>query len=442
MRLLRRSPFAFMVCVGLAMLPLSAPAAPAHGNVVRARGADRSADSGGERVSATLGLPPGSQQLVLDDGSSEYSVGVTDDSGTVGAQAVYLNCFTPPADQLPLTIDTVSALFPTTDQFGSTGLRPRQTFQALVYVDPESTGDPRNAELVSRVTYDLAPSNTVFQNVTLTDPVTVLTGTVYVGFTNPYNAVTHEATFPAAVDTDTISGASYVFHDLGQADDFDGEHLADAENGGFQFPEGTFLIRAFYTTGGSVRICWSPGTGDGMPPPENNRVCTSGPSGAACGECAPAITRDTLLGYNVYRGTSPNVTPTPANLFTSVPPGQTTVASGVSPSGSFFVITGVYDTGESEASNEVGVKPATVTKVTVKTTKVVAKGSDFGANVQVFLDGIPFLQPATVKGGKKVTQKGTLITGESARAYITAHGGSARITFRNPDGTTATVAAR
>src|SRR6185369_16627167 len=110
-------------------------------------------------------------------------------------------------DQLPITIDALSFLFPTSDQFGDTGLRPRQTFQALVYLDEEATGNPADAVLVQRVTFDLEPSNTVFQTITLDEPVTVGRGTVYVGFTDPYVAVTSEAIFPAAVDTDTLSGA-------------------------------------------------------------------------------------------------------------------------------------------------------------------------------------------------------------------------------------------
>jgi hypothetical protein len=442
MGILRRSSRALAVC--LTAFALAAPALagrPASDtNSVRARSAAPAASKDG-REPASLGLPPGSQQLSLDDGSSEFSVGVTDDAGHVGSQGVFLNCFTPPASSLPLTIDTVSILFPTSDQFGSTGLFPGQSYEALVYVDPDSTGDPRDADLVARVPFDLEPSNTLFQNVTLDDPVTVSVGTVYVGFTDPYVAVTHEAIYPVAVDTDSTARASYAFHNLSPGDDFDGEHLADAENGGFVFPDGSFMIRAFYTTGGSVRLCWDPAAGDGAPP-TNNRVCTP-PPGSKCGECAaPAVVRDAPSAYNVYRGTAPNVQPTPGNLFTTVPATQTSASSGVAPGGSFFVITAVYPTsGESAASNEVGVKPATVTSVKVKPTKIVAKGTDFTPAVQVFVDGIPFASAATVKGGKKVTQKGNLVTGQSVRQYIDSHGGSARITFRNASGATATATA-
>ena len=86
--------------------------------------------------------------------------------------------------------------------------------------------------------------------------------------------------------------------------------------------------------------------------------------------------------------------------------------------------------------------PASFTKVSVKPTKVVAKGSNFGTTVQVFVDGIPFAQAATVKGGKKVTQKGALLTGQSVRDYIAAHGGSARISFRSANGAIAAATVR
>jgi len=61
------------------------------------------------------------------------------------------------------------------------------------------------------------------------------------------------------------------------------------------------------------------------------------------------------MGYNVYRSSQPGVTTTPGNLFASVPPSQTQVGSSVGSSGSFFVVTAVYDTGESGPSNELAI---------------------------------------------------------------------------------------
>src|SRR5262249_812875 len=147
-------------CLFVALLtPAALAARPADTNALHARGAAARVPADADRTQATLGLPPGSNQLTLDDGSYEFATRVTGPQGQTGAPAVFLNCFMPTADQLPVTIDTVSILFPTSDQYGDTGLFPQQTFQVLVYVDPDSTGDPRNAELVRRVTFDLEPSN-------------------------------------------------------------------------------------------------------------------------------------------------------------------------------------------------------------------------------------------------------------------------------------------
>ena len=144
-------------------------------------------------------------------------------------------------------------------------------------------------------------------------------------------------------------------------------------------------------------------------------------------------------GYKVYRSSSPNVSTTSENLFAQVPPSQTSLPTGASASGSFFVVTTTYAGGESQASNEVsgGLKPATVTNVKVTSTKIKANGDGFTSTVLVFVDGIPFASGAKVKGGKKVTQKGALITGQTLGEYLTP-GKVVAITFRNADGAIAT----
>ena len=82
--------------------------------------------------------------------------------------------------------------------------------------------------------------------------------------------------------------------------------------------------------------------------------------------------------------------------------------------------------------------PGTVNSVKVKAAKVVTKGAGFTATVQVFVDGIPFVSPATVKNLTKVTQKGNLLTGQSVQAYLASNGGTARMTIRNTSGATVT----
>lgn len=146
-----------------------------------------------------------------------------------------------------------------------------------------------------------------------------------------------------------------------------------------------------------------------------------------------------VTGYKIYKSTSPNVQPVPGNLFAQVPPTQTNLPTGASSGGSFFVVTATYEEGESGASNEVsgGLTAATVVKVKVTNAKIKATGNGFTTAVSVFIDGIPFSNGSMVKNGKKVTQKGTLLTGMTLAQYLTP-GRVVAITFRNADGAIAT----
>ncbi len=168
------------------------------------------------------------------------------------------------------------------------------------------------------------------------------------------------------------------------------------------------------------------------PPPQRLEI-TQNASLITFGVLDPRIT---LQGYNVYRSNTPGVTPSAGTFFTSVPATQTSATAPVAPGGSFFTVTAMYDTGESGPSNEgsADVAAATVTKVKVKSTKIQATGSGFSETVSVFVDGIPFVSPATVKKqGAKVIQKGNLLTGQSIGAYLAANP-SVLISFRNSNG--------
>lgn len=184
---------------------------------------------------------------------------------------------------------------------------------------------------------------------------------------------------------------------------------------------------------------WDAPSGEGAAPQNAEAVLASrgGVAGATEG------TRDvrSLSGYKVYRSTAPGVSVSEGNFFASFPPTQTTTGP-TAPGGSFFVVTACYDDGsESAPSNEAGAGSgagATLSKVKVKPTKITAKGTGFTATVQVFLDGIPFVTAATIKNGKKVTQAGTLLTGETIGAYLSAHDNRAVVTIRNSNGTLAT----
>lgn len=129
-----------------------------------------------------------------------------------------------------------------------------------------------------------------------------------------------------------------------------------------------------------------------------------------------------VTGLNVYTSTQAGVQPVPANLFVSLPPGQTAVDVSTTPAGSFFVVTTVTDNGESPPSNEVGGVLPTVTKLKVSASKIVVQGTGFASGVQVFFGGLPFTTAARLKkNDTKVIQKSPLATGQSIGDFSTAY---------------------
>ena len=207
----------------------------------------------------------------------------------------------------------------------------------------------------------------------------------------------------------------------------DGTKAAIDLTGTFVYPQGTCQYRTSGSSKGGALSWTAPDLNavEAFPPP---RALTFGPKAAGARTDPPT-------GYNVYRSGQPGVQPVPENLFTSVPATQTTAPAASQLGGSFFVVTAVYEGGESGPSNEVtgGIPAATLRTVKVSSTKIKATGTDFSAHVQVFVDGIPFAAPAKVKNGAKVTQKGALITGQSLDQYITS-GKTVSIAFRNDNG--------
>lgn len=374
--------------------------------------------------------------LSLDDGTSEGSFGITAQTpnGLRGNQAVFLNRFTPAENLLPFSVDTVAILFPLSDEGGSTGLSNGMAFDVLVFLDPTGSGDADHTTLVAQQRIALAPSNTAFQVVRLTTPIVVESGDIWVGFTNTVTASNNLPIFPAAADlSGARRGRSFAFFNGAAGSHFGGPVLADAD---VQVQlEGNWLIRLSGQIGGLTSVCWSAPSGarGGLPPPTNTRICDSVPP-LPKDEFATEL-QSPVRGYNVYRSNQPGVQPTASNFFTSTPPGQTTTNSSVSPGGSFFVITAMYDEGESGPSDELAVVPATINNVKVKANKIAAKGANFTPGVQIFLDGIPFVAPAILKkNNTKAVQKGVLVTGQTVGQYISSQGGRAKAIFRNSNG--------
>jgi hypothetical protein len=375
--------------------------------------------------------------LSVDDGSYEAALGVVEQSSEprFGNQAVFLNRFTIDDAMLPFSLDTVSVLFPVSDPIGATGLMAGQPFDILVYVDPTGSGDPANTTQVVQQRISLAPSNSVFQTVRLQSPVLVESGDIWVGFTNTVTAFDDAPIFPGAIDFDSVQGRSWAFFSDEPGAHFGGGPLASAELGGTV--QGNWLIRASGQGGGLTAVCWdAPNPARGaLAPPMNTRVCsTVPPFPDGDGLAEPRGTG--VKGYNVYRSNEPGVAPTPGNLFTTTPPGQTSVNSSVSPGGSFFTVTALYDDGESEPSEELAVVPPTITNTKVKANKIRIDGSNFNASVQVLVGGVPFAAPPKVKkNGGRLVQKGPLANGQTVFDFIDSQGGQVQVVVRNPNGT-------
>jgi hypothetical protein len=194
----------------------------------------------------------------------------------------------------------------------------------------------------------------------------------------------------------------------------------------------------------AAALDWDEPDTDAAGPPQNltARLVGSATKRAPLATHAAATTvageavaqRAELIGYKVYTSTSPNVQPIPSNLFTSVPPSQTSTTAPIAPGGSFFIVTACYDSGESGPSNEAnaGQPGAAIQKVKLKPTKLVAKGVGFTDSVLVLVDGIPFVADAVVKQRVKVVQASTLLTGENLSQYV-ARKSSVEIAFINND---------
>ncbi len=186
-------------------------------------------------------------------------------------------------------------------------------------------------------------------------------------------------------------------------------------------------------------LTWSPpATADGSPGGLRATLVESGDAHPfTVPSPSPGSPGADLVGYRVYRSPSQGVRPVEQNLFAEVPRDRTTIDGGA-PGGSAYVVTAVYADGtEGPPSGEISAGAGTgasLAKVSVKVGKIVGKGAGFTTEVQVFVDGIPFASPATVKQGKKVIQRGELVTGETLEHYLSAHKGRVMVAFRNSDG--------
>ena len=150
--------------------------------------------------------------MVLDDGTAENSVVWTDDDD-LQQPSIWLNRFSPTADQFPMTLNNVQILWRTLTNGSPIG----KAVKILAYIDTDMDGDPSNAVLVGQagVTInEMDTFETYLVNINL--PVA---GDVYLGFSDVFaeGGITPPL-HVAAIDEDNSRNRSWVAaNDVGSA---------------------------------------------------------------------------------------------------------------------------------------------------------------------------------------------------------------------------------
>jgi uncharacterized repeat protein (TIGR01451 family) len=149
--------------------------------------------------------PMGPVSLVLDDGSAENSIGVTD--GVSSYQFVWMNRFTPAAADFPFNLEQISILWP------SGQVTAGSSVELVVYQDPDSDSDPSDAELMG--TYNVTIQNVdgvTWDNYTLPTPLLLGgAGDVLIGAINRWvTSGISPAQWPANIDQTASQGRSWI----------------------------------------------------------------------------------------------------------------------------------------------------------------------------------------------------------------------------------------
>jgi uncharacterized repeat protein (TIGR01451 family) len=198
--------------------------------------------------------------------------------------------------------------------------------------------------------------------------------------------------------------------------------------------------------GAVIKLVWdqpAPTAADPTPAPENLRIVVVGLPGTALdlGRITPQGSC-TLVDVNIYKSDQPNVQAIPGNLWETVPPDMLQATMAVAPSGSFYVITNVWNCGgtiiESGPSNQASVPAGPdITKLKVSA-KLKAFGTGFSGPVQVLVDGVGFVKKAVLQGSTTIVQKGTLTDGTPIKGIGVKN--SVLVTIVNQDGGVGTFA--
>ncbi len=151
--------------------------------------------------------PAGGPNYILDDGSYENSIGLTNQ--VTSNTAAWLNRFSPAT--FPETIDVVQVLWPT--QADAQRALIGDPVTILLYSDTDGDGNPANAVLVYQEAFVIGVQDGAsFETYDLTvNPLFAGPGDVYIGFRDDWNlGGATPANFPAALDQTASQGRSWV----------------------------------------------------------------------------------------------------------------------------------------------------------------------------------------------------------------------------------------
>jgi hypothetical protein len=180
------------------------------------------------------------ESLILDDDGFDTLLGFQDT-----AQMAWVNRFSPAADQFPFELRRIDILF------SSATISAGRPIRLLVYVDPAGTGTPANASLVySEDTAIQMLDAQLFNEYTLSTPVSIVSGDLYIGAFDLLADV--DTSNVATIDLDTAG-----MHSFQQVDGTAPANYLPITDAGV--PDSTFMIRGFgarIPSAGTIDLSW------------------------------------------------------------------------------------------------------------------------------------------------------------------------------------------
>jgi hypothetical protein len=189
----------------------------------------------------------GPEALANDDGGGNGAYGYNGNT-----LAVWAKRFTPSCYPFKLTDVEVRT--------SNSSVAPGRPIRILIYTDPSGSGDPANATLVHSQDAGLqAVSSSQWNAYTLSQPVTLSAGDLYIGFQ----------------DLEADSGTNYIMdYDNSTNGDSHWQGNGTGPEGFGPFAQGTWLIRASGggVQGGSLALSWGPPCNDAEVPNQDYGV--------------------------------------------------------------------------------------------------------------------------------------------------------------------------